>query len=52
MLFMVEEVFDEILVHVDGVEKGCCQIAGKQLLISRARKNDFMNALTDYMAGL
>ncbi|MCR5155156.1 MAG: LytTR family DNA-binding domain-containing protein [Butyrivibrio sp.] len=40
------------LKYVDGVEKGCCQIAGKQLLISRARKNDFMNALTDYMAGL
>ena len=40
------------LKHVDGVENGCCHIAGKQLLISRARKSDFMNALTDYMAGL
>ena len=40
------------LKYVDGVEKGACLIAGKQLLISRARKNDFMNALTDYMAGL
>ena len=40
------------LKYVDGVEKGACLIAGKQLLISRARKNDFMSALTDYMAGL
>ena len=40
------------LKYVDGVENGCCIIAGKQLLISRARKNDFMAALTDYMAAL
>ena len=40
------------LKYVDGVENGCCLIAGKQLLISRARKNDFMDALTNYMAGL
>ena len=40
------------LKYVDGVEKGCCQIAGKQLLISRARKNDFMSALTDYMTSI
>ncbi len=40
------------LKYVDGVEKGACLIAGKQLLISRGRKNDFMNALTNYMAGL
>jgi hypothetical protein len=39
------------LKYVDGVEKGACIIAGKQLLISRARKNDFMAALTDYMTG-
>ena len=37
------------LKHVDGVENGCCLIAGKKLLISRARKNDFMTALTEYM---
>ncbi|SFB82679.1 LytR/AlgR family response regulator transcription factor [Butyrivibrio sp. YAB3001] len=37
------------LKFVDGVENGCCIIAGKKLLISRARKNDFMTALTDYM---
>ncbi len=40
------------LKYVDGVENGACLIAGRQLLISRARKNDFMSALTDYMAGL
>ncbi len=40
------------LKYVDGVEKGACLIAGKQLLISRSRKNDFMNALTNYMAEL
>jgi DNA-binding LytR/AlgR family response regulator len=40
------------LKYVDGVENGSCLIAGKQLLISRARKNDFMAALTDYMAAL
>ncbi|ADL34832.1 two component system response regulator [Butyrivibrio proteoclasticus B316] len=40
------------LKYVDGVENGSCIIAGKNLLISRARKNDFMTALTDYMASL
>ena len=40
------------LKYVDGVENGSCIIAGKHLLISRARKNDFMSALTDYMAAL
>ncbi|WP_026652044.1 LytR/AlgR family response regulator transcription factor [Butyrivibrio proteoclasticus] len=38
------------LRHVDGVENGCCIINGESLLISRARKNDFMAALTNYMA--
>ena len=40
------------LKFVDGVENGSCIIAGKQLLISRSRKNDFMTALTDYMTSL
>ena len=40
------------LKYVDGVENGSCIIAGKALLISRARKSDFMTALTDYMAAL
>ena len=38
------------LKYVDGVENGCCIIAGKQLLISRSRKNDFMTALTEFMS--
>ena len=37
------------LEHVDGVKEGCCIINGEQLLISRARRNDFMTALTLYM---
>lgn len=40
------------LRYVDGVENGACLIAGRQLVISRARKADFMDALTNYMAGL
>ena len=40
------------LKYVDGVENGECLITGKRLGISRARKNDFMDALTNYMAGL
>ncbi len=40
------------LKYVDGVENSSCVIAGKHLLISRARKSDFMSALTDYMASL
>ncbi len=40
------------LKYVDGVENGECLIAGKRLVIARARKNDFMDALTNYMAGL
>ncbi len=40
------------LKYVDGVENGACLIAGKELAISRSRKNDFMTALTEYMAGL
>lgn len=38
------------LKYVDGVENGSCLIAGKQLLISRSRKNDFMTALTEFMS--
>ena len=36
--------------YVDGVEGGNCLIAGEKLLISRARKGDFMAALTEYMS--
>ena len=37
------------LEYVDGVKDGCCIIKGEALLISRARRNDFMTALTQYM---
>ena len=37
------------LEYVDGVKYGCCMIHGETLLISRARKNDFMTALAQYM---
>lgn len=31
--------------HVDGVREGCCLVQGKELLISRSRKNMFLGAL-------
>lgn len=37
------------LKYVDGIKDGCCLVNGEALLISRARKNDFMIALTQYM---
>ncbi|MBQ3786835.1 MAG: response regulator transcription factor [Lachnospiraceae bacterium] len=37
------------LCHVDGVLEGCCLVHGQKLLISRARKNEFMTALTEYI---
>lgn len=36
--------------HVDSVKNGCCVIHGEELLISRARKNEFMKVLTDYIS--
>lgn len=39
------------LKHVDGVQEGCAVVGGEHLLISRARKNAFMEALTDYIGG-
>ena len=35
------------LKHVDGVQDGCCLIAGQKLLISRSRKADFMLAMME-----
>ncbi len=35
--------------HVDGVQDGCCMVAGQKLLISRARKSEFMLALTEHI---
>ena len=34
------------LQHVEGITDGCCEIEGEKLLISRARRNEFMTALT------
>lgn len=36
------------LTHVDGVQDGCALVKGEQLLLSRARRKDFMEALTCY----
>lgn len=40
------------LQYVEGVEDGCCIIKGKRLLISRPRKNEFMEAITKYIGGI
>ena len=40
------------LEHVDAVQDGCAIVNGERLLISRARKADFMKALTDYIGGV
>lgn len=37
------------LEYVDSVKDGCCIVGGEKLLISRARKADFMKALTQYI---
>lgn len=39
------------LAHVDGIQEGCCEINGQKLLISRARRNEFMAALTRQFNG-
>ncbi len=37
------------LHHVDGILDGCAVVNGEHLLISRGRKNEFMEALADFM---
>ena len=37
------------LQHVDGIHDGCCEIHGDKLLISRARRGEFMVALSRHM---
>lgn len=37
------------LHHVDGILDGCAVVSGEHLLISRGRKNEFMEALADFM---
>ena len=39
------------LEHVEGVQDGCALVAGQKLLISRARKAPFMEALAAYLGG-
>lgn len=36
------------LAHVEGVQDGCAVVRGETLLLSRARKKEFMEALTRY----
>lgn len=36
--------------HVSAVKNGCCVVGSEELLISRGRKNEFMQALADYMS--
>ena len=39
------------LQHVDGISDGCCEIHGEKLLISRARRGEFMEALSRQIGG-
>ena len=36
------------LQHVDGIQDGCAMVKGEQLVLSRARKKEFMEELTKY----
>lgn len=38
--------------YVEGIQDGCAVVHGEKLLISRARKADFMEALTQYVSGM
>jgi DNA-binding LytR/AlgR family response regulator len=40
------------LEYVDGMRDGCAIVNGELLLISRARKNGFLQALADYVGGV
>lgn len=40
------------LAHVDSVKDNCAVVRGEQLVLSRARKRDFMEALTAYWGGV
>jgi len=39
------------LEHVDSVSEGCALVHGDRLILSRSRKNAFLEALTDYVGG-
>ncbi len=36
------------LQHVDGIQDGCAMVRGEKLLLSRAKRKEFMEALTEY----
>lgn len=36
------------LQHVDGVQDGCALVRGEKLLLSRSKRKEFMEALTEY----
>ena len=38
--------------YVDGIRENCCVIAGEMLPISRAKRKQFMEELTNYMSGV
>lgn len=40
------------LQYVDGIQDGCAVVHGEHLLISRPRKNEFMEALTNFISGV
>lgn len=40
------------LEHVDGVQDGCAVVGGDRLLISRGRRQPFLEALTDWVGGV
>ena len=40
------------LKHVDSILDGCAVVHGQPLLISRARKSEFMEALTNFVGGV
>ena len=40
------------LEHVDGVQDGCAVVGGDKLLISRGRRQPFLEALTDWVGGV
>ncbi|MCD7814968.1 MAG: LytTR family DNA-binding domain-containing protein [Lachnospiraceae bacterium] len=40
------------LAHVDSVRDGCAIVKGEELMLSRARKNSFMEALTNYWSNV
>lgn len=40
------------LAHVDSVKDNCAVVRGEELVLSRARKKDFMEALTAYWGGV